>query len=89
MNMGEPEPMDDLEDDIEAGGEISSLGHGELEQVREMRHYARLAAWDMPLLASTLSNSLNTTSDCPFCFHCYHCSVIEWRAMILENIADQ
>lgn len=52
MNLGEPEPweeegmLDDEHDDI------SSLGHGELEQHREMRHYARLAAWEMPLLSS-------------------------------------
>ena len=52
MNMGEAEPgeekgmLDDEHDDITA------LAHGELEQHREMRHYARLAAWEMPLLSS-------------------------------------
>ena len=51
MNMGDPEPweeegmMDDDQDDM------PSLAHGELEQHREMRHYARLAAWEMPLLS--------------------------------------
>jgi len=51
MNMGDPEPweeegmMDDDHDDM------PSLAHGELEQHREMRHYARLAAWEMPLLS--------------------------------------
>jgi len=52
MNMGDPEPWETegtLEDDHD---DIPSLAHGELEQHREMRHYARLAAWDMPLLAS-------------------------------------
>lgn len=32
--------------------DISSTAHGELEQHREMREYARLAGWEMPLLAS-------------------------------------
>lgn len=35
------------------GDDISSHGHGELEQHRELREYARLAAWELPLLSST------------------------------------
>ncbi|KAF8470209.1 mitochondrial ribosomal subunit protein-domain-containing protein, partial [Kalaharituber pfeilii] len=31
--------------------DISSAGHDELEQHREARHYARIAAYEMPLLA--------------------------------------
>jgi small subunit ribosomal protein S35 len=31
---------------------ITSMAEAELELHREMRHYARIAAWDMPLLAS-------------------------------------
>ena len=50
MNMGE---LDDTYPDEEfAGDDISSLAHGELEQHREMREYARIAAWEMPLLTS-------------------------------------
>jgi small subunit ribosomal protein S35 len=52
MNMGEPEPWEEdgmLDDDHD---DITTLAHGELEQHREMRHYARLAAWEMPLLSS-------------------------------------
>jgi len=49
-NMGEDEELGPdgpfREDDI------SSDGHRELEQHREDREYARLAAWEMPLLAS-------------------------------------
>jgi hypothetical protein len=30
--------------------DISSLAHGELEQHREARHYARIAAYEMPRL---------------------------------------
>ncbi|KAI0999641.1 hypothetical protein K3495_g8556 [Podosphaera aphanis] len=50
MNMGESEPWEDegmLPDDED---DIPSLGHGELELHRELRHYSRLAAWEMPLL---------------------------------------
>ena len=53
LNMGEPEPWEEehiMEDDHD---DITPLGHGELEQHREMRHYARLAAWEMPLLSSS------------------------------------
>jgi small subunit ribosomal protein S35 len=52
LNMGEVEPFEDgdfAEDDED---DISSIAHGELEQHREWRHYARLAAWEMPLLSS-------------------------------------
>jgi small subunit ribosomal protein S35 len=52
MNMGDPEPWEEegmLDDDHD---DMTSLAHGELEQHREMRHYARLAAWEMPLLSS-------------------------------------
>ena len=51
--MGEEEVQDSGEDPKFEGDDIPSLGHGELEQHREMRHYARLAAWEMPLLSST------------------------------------
>lgn len=32
--------------------DISSMGHADLEQKREIREYARNAAWEMPLLSS-------------------------------------
>lgn len=49
--MGELEEQDSGEDEEFEGDDITSLGHGELEQHREMRHYARIAAWEMPLLS--------------------------------------
>jgi small subunit ribosomal protein S35 len=55
MNMGEAEPWEEegmLPDDQD---DITTLAHGELEQHREMRYYARLAAWEMPLLSSKRS----------------------------------
>jgi len=33
------------------GDDLTSLGHGELEQHRELREYARLIAWELPLLS--------------------------------------
>lgn len=52
LNMGAT-PADEPEEDPEfQEDDISSLAHGELEQHREFRHYARLAAWEMPLLTS-------------------------------------
>jgi small subunit ribosomal protein S35 len=55
LNMGEegsdmPEEDPEFEED-----DITSLAHGQLEQHREYRHYARLAAWEMPLLTSKFS----------------------------------
>ena len=52
MAMGEVDPQDSGEDEEFEGDDISSLAHGELEQHREMREYARIAAWEMPLLTS-------------------------------------
>ncbi|KAE8148983.1 mitochondrial ribosomal subunit protein-domain-containing protein [Aspergillus avenaceus] len=40
-----PDADDEFHDD-----EITSMGHAELEQHREIREYTRIAAWDMPLL---------------------------------------
>ncbi|CAM1500908.1 Fc.00g100700.m01.CDS01 [Cosmosporella sp. VM-42] len=31
--------------------DITSMAHGKLDEIREMRNYARLAVWEMPLLA--------------------------------------
>ena len=52
MAMGEAEEQDSGEDDDYQGDDISSLAQGELEQHREIREYARIAAWEMPLLTS-------------------------------------
>lgn len=52
MAMGEDDEQGTGEDDDFEDDDITSLGHGELEQHREMREYARIAAWEMPLLSS-------------------------------------
>ena len=51
-NMGEVEREDSGEDEPFEGDDLPELGHAELEQHREMREYARIAAWEMPLLSS-------------------------------------
>lgn len=54
FNMNEPE---DVYSDEEEEGDMTSLAHLEMEQHREQREYARLAAWEMPMLSSTLYQS--------------------------------
>jgi hypothetical protein len=44
---------EDMDDDMDFGeDDIMSLAHGKLEEHREYREYARVAAWQMPLLSS-------------------------------------
>lgn len=50
--MGEKDPQDTGEDGDFEGNDITSTAHGELEQHREIREYARIAAWEMPMLSS-------------------------------------
>lgn len=52
MAMGEMDEQDVGEDEEFEGDDMTSLAHGELEQHREIREYARIAAWEMPLLSS-------------------------------------
>ncbi|KAJ4359642.1 37S ribosomal protein S24, mitochondrial [Didymosphaeria variabile] len=49
---GEGEPTLGKDEDY-YGDDVTSLGHGELEQHRELREYARLIAWELPLLNPT------------------------------------
>lgn len=39
------------------GDDLTSHGHGELEQHRELRDYARLIAWELPLLNRMLPHT--------------------------------
>jgi hypothetical protein len=55
FNYGEENPKEVGEDEEFQGDDISSQGHEELEQHRELREYARLAAWELPLLHSMLA----------------------------------
>ncbi len=54
MNMGEKFPWEEDDTLPDDDDDLPSLAHAELEQHREIRHYARLAAWEMPLLSSML-----------------------------------
>lgn len=37
--------------------DMMSMAHNKLDEVREMRHYTRLAVWEMPLLSSTFTRT--------------------------------
>jgi hypothetical protein len=50
ISMGEGDDMG--EDEVFQGDDMSSIAHDELQQHRELREYARIAAWEMPLLSS-------------------------------------
>lgn len=58
FSMGEEDPIITGGDEEFEGGDITSLAHGDLEQHRELREYARIAAWEMPLLSSPSSLAL-------------------------------
>ena len=57
LPLGEDE-QDMVPDELYRGDDITSLAHGELEQHREKREYARIAAWEMPMLSSTSQTML-------------------------------
>lgn len=52
MSMGEVDEYESGEDELFEGDDMSSIAHGELQQHRDLRQYARIAAWEMPLLSS-------------------------------------
>ena len=52
MAMGEIDEQESGEDEEFEGDDMTTLAHGNLEQHREIREYARIAAWEMPLLSS-------------------------------------
>ncbi|KAL2071582.1 hypothetical protein VTL71DRAFT_12817 [Oculimacula yallundae] len=68
MNMGEAEPWEDEYTMEDEDDDLNSLAHGELEQHREMRHYARLIAWEMPLLSKLAKPFQPPTRDMPLRF---------------------
>lgn len=48
--------------------EITSMAHAEMEVHREMREYARIAAWDMPMLSSKFDIRAMYGSSCSWRF---------------------
>jgi small subunit ribosomal protein S35 len=47
----QPDMNWDGEEEFE-DNDMTHMAHGRLDEVREMRHYARLAVWELPLLSS-------------------------------------
>ncbi|KAL8780421.1 MAG: hypothetical protein Q9194_000920 [Teloschistes cf. exilis] len=66
--MGETDPQDTGEDGDFEGNDITSTAHGELEQHREMREYARIAAWEMPMLSKLAKPFVLPGADKPLRF---------------------
>ncbi|KAL1594572.1 37S ribosomal protein S24, mitochondrial [Paraconiothyrium brasiliense] len=64
---GEGEPTLGKDEDY-YGDDLTSLGHGELEQHRELREYARLIAWELPLLNQLARPFEPPTAATPFRF---------------------
>ncbi|KAF2626266.1 hypothetical protein BU25DRAFT_492385 [Macroventuria anomochaeta] len=50
------------------GDDITSHGHGELQKHRELREYARLIAWELPLLSQLARPFEPPTASTPFRF---------------------
>ncbi|CAO2655686.1 Nn.00g044890.m01.CDS01 [Neocucurbitaria sp. VM-36] len=50
------------------GDDLTSHGHGELQQHRELREYARLIAWELPLLSQLARPFEPPTPSTPFRF---------------------
>ncbi|KAL8951653.1 MAG: hypothetical protein Q9222_002381 [Ikaeria aurantiellina] len=68
MAMGEIDEQDSGEDEDFDGDDITSIAHGELEQHRELREYARIAAWEMPKLAKLAKPFVLPSKDQPLRF---------------------
>lgn len=47
----EEDPFTNTDEEPFDEDDMTSMAHGKLDQVKEMRHYARLAVWEMPLLS--------------------------------------
>ncbi|KAI9787970.1 MAG: 37S ribosomal protein S24, mitochondrial [Candelina submexicana] len=68
LPMGEVDEYGTGDDPEFAEDDMSSTAHGELEQHREIREYARLAAWEMPLLSKLAKPFVPPAQDQPLRF---------------------
>ncbi|MCJ1311857.1 37S ribosomal protein S24, mitochondrial [Agyrium rufum] len=68
MALGEDDEIAVTEDDEFMNDDINSLAHGDLEQHREIREYARIAAWEMPLLSKLSKPFEPPSTDSPLRF---------------------
>ncbi|OAA53386.1 37S ribosomal protein [Niveomyces insectorum RCEF 264] len=65
----DPEMITREQDEDEfKGDDITSMAHGKLDEHRERRHYARIAAWEMPLLTKFAKPFEPPTSNMPLRF---------------------
>ncbi|KAI9699704.1 MAG: 37S ribosomal protein S24, mitochondrial [Candelina mexicana] len=68
LPMGEKDEYGTGDDPEFEEDDMSSTAHGELEQHREIREYARLAAWEMPLLSKLAKPFVPPAQDQPLRF---------------------
>ncbi|PHH76115.1 hypothetical protein CDD80_1783 [Ophiocordyceps camponoti-rufipedis] len=61
---GDTDELDQFNED-----DMMSMAHGKLDEIRDMRHYARLIAWEMPLLSKFAKPFVPPTED----------QVLRWR----------
>ncbi|TPX15841.1 uncharacterized protein E0L32_000175 [Thyridium curvatum] len=59
---------DELHEDDFEEDDITSMAHGKLDEIREHRQYARITAWEMPLLAQYAKPFEPPTKDMPLRF---------------------
>ena len=45
--------------------DIPTVAHGKLDELRERRHYARIVAWEMPMLSSMSPSPRIPIAGCP------------------------
>ncbi|KAI9805642.1 MAG: 37S ribosomal protein S24, mitochondrial [Piccolia ochrophora] len=102
MAMGEEGEFTEREigpDDDFMGDDMTSTGHAELEQHRELREYARITAWEMPLLSKLAKPFVPPSKDQPLRFRttdymgethpAAHKVVLEFCAGDLPNLTDE
>ncbi|KAI9709219.1 MAG: hypothetical protein M1812_007742 [Candelaria pacifica] len=68
MAMGEMDEIGTGDDDEFEEDDMSSPAHGQLEQHREIREYARVTAWEMPLLSKLAKPFVPPALDQPLRF---------------------
>lgn len=49
----EDDPQTNTDEEAFDEDDMTSMAHGKLQQIKEMRNYERLIVWEMPLLSST------------------------------------
>jgi small subunit ribosomal protein S35 len=55
-DLEDPEPLTEEHDEFDED-DMTEMAHSKLEEIREMRQYARMAVWELPLLSSEWPSS--------------------------------